>query len=377
MTKSDNENEVGKTPAGGRVQIEWNWDLDQEETHIRNIGVGDIQHTLEEEGRFRLKGRCRRCWGGLIGKQDIEKHEVLAIRCRVCGLLLEGDAVRKEHQRMSKESSLNIMGLLTGIELKYRGDATFVQKIFPHVERLSSAELHRRVSDKLEKASKRGRLGRSSFPAGSAGFLFLQARALMSGVERLPREFSVARFWAVDMHDDGSATMHIPVEELKEHSRTSEHELMKRLGSTMTVAFNSAFACELAMKAIGLTRVDEARRNHDLWELYGDLPEDSSARMETDFPGIGSVMEDARHTFGRWRYFEVDVGSRGISAMIDTDRAFSLAKAARVLLDEAELMGLGYSVQLNAMQRIAATEDQRHTDVKHKLHTTAREAPPR
>ena len=377
MTENDKEKEVGRPLRSGRVQIEWNWDLDEEETHISKIAVGDREHTLAEEGRFRLKGRCRHCWGELIGKQDIEKHEVLAIRCRVCGLLLEGDAVREEYQRMSRESGLNIMGLLTGIGLKYRGDATFVQKIFPHIERLSSEELHLRVSDKVRETSKSGQLSRSSFPAGSAGFLFLQARALMSGVERLPREFSVARFWAVDMHDDGSATMHVPIEELKEHSKTSEQELMKRLGSTMTIAFNSAFACELAMKAIGLTRMDGARRNHDLWELYGDLPEDSRARMEADFPGIGSVMEDARHTFGRWRYFEVDVGSRGISAMIDTDRAFSLAKGARVLLDEAELMGLGYSVHIDAVQRITESEDQRQTHVKHRLHTAAREAPPR
>ena len=359
------------------MQIEWNWDLDQEATKISNIKVADYQHTLGEEGRFRLKGRCRRCWGGLIGKRDIEDDDVLAVRCRVCGLGLEGDMAGKEYQRMSKVSSLNILSLLTGMGLKYRCDATFVQKIFPHFERLSAEELHRRISDEAESSSRSGRLSRSSFPAGSAGFLFLQARALMSGVERLPGELSAARFWPVDMRDDGSATMHIPVKELKEHSKSSEHELMKRLGSTMTVAFNSAFACELAMKAIGLTRSDDARRNHDLWELYCDLPEDSRARMETDFPGIDSVMKDTRHTFGQWRYFEANVGSRGISAMIDTDRALSLAKGARVLLDEAELMGLGYSVHLDAKQRIDGTEDQRHTHVELKLNTTAREAPPR
>lgn len=377
MTESDGPKGVGKPLKGGRVQIEWNWDLDEEEAHVSNFGMGDHRHSLGEEGRFRLKGRCKRCWGGLIGKKDIEKHEVLAIRCRVCGLLLEGDAAGNEYERMSRQSGLNLMSVLTGIGVRYRGDATFVQKIFPHIERLSPEELHLRVNESVQNASRRGRLSRGSFPAGSAGFLFLQARALMSGVERLPRESSVARFWAVDMHDDGSATVHIPTEELKEHTKTTEHELMKRLGSTMTVAFNSAFACELAMKAIGLTRLDEARRNHDLWELYGDLPEDSRARVETDFPGIGSVMEEARHTFGRWRYFEVDVGSRGISAMIDTERAFSLAKAARVLLDEAELMGLGYSVHIDATQEIFETEDQRHTHVKHKLNTTAKEAPPR
>ena len=260
---------------------------------------------------------------------------------------------------------------------KYRADATFVQKIFPYIDRLSAEEFSQRASDEAQKGVKSGWLTRSSFPAGSAGFLFLQARALMSGMERLPRELSVARFWDVDMNEDGSATVHIPTDQLGEHSKTSEKELMKSLGSTMTIALMSAFACELAMKAIGLTRRDEVRKSHDLWELYSGLPEDSRVRIEEDFPETGSVMEDARHTFGKWRYFEVDVGARGIGAMIDTGRAFSLAKAARVLLDEAELMGLGYSVHIEATRQIAETAGRRDMHVKHNLHTTAKENPPR
>ena len=199
----------------------------------------------------------------------------------------------------------------------------------------------------------------------------------MSGVERLPRELSVARFWDFDMHDDGSATVHVPTKELSEDPKASENELMKRLGSTMTIAMMSAFACELAMKTIRLTRMDEARRSHDLWRLYRDLPEDSRARMEEDFPEAGSVLKKARHTFAKWRYFEANAGGRGMSAMIDTGRAFALAKAARVLLDEAELMGLGYSVDIDATQKVTTTGDRQHMHVIHKLNTTAREAPPR
>ena len=375
-TETGNGEEAGKPQMSGRVKIEWNWDLDDEWEQIKSIGLGDQEHALGEEGRFRLKGRCRRCWGGLIGKIEAG-HEPMAIRCRVCGLLLEGDEAREEYKRMSKESSFNTSAMVLGIRPKYRGDAAFVQKIFPYMDRLSSEEFSQRSSGEAQKGVKKGRLTRSSFPAGSAGFLFLQGRALMSGVERLPREYSVARFWDVDMNDDGSATVHIPTEQLGEHSKTSEKELMKRLGSTMTIALMSAFACELAMKAISLTRRDETRKSHDLWELYSDLQEDSRARIEEDFPEAGSVMENARHTFGKWRYFEVDVGGHGISAMIDTDRAFSLAKVARVLLDEAELMGLGYSVHVNATQQIAETGDSRDVHVKHKLHTTAKENPPR
>ena len=83
-------------------------------------------------------------------------------------------------------------------------------------------------------------------------------------------------------------------------------------GSTMTRALMSAFACELAMKAIRLTRLDEARKQHDLLALYRDLPEDSRTRMEMDYPGIEAILQKARHTFGKWRYFETKIEGGGI-----------------------------------------------------------------
>ncbi len=99
--------------------------------------------------------------------------------------------------------------------------------------------------------------------------------------------------------------------------------------------------------------------------------------MEEDWPEVGSVLKNVRHTFDKWRYFEQNVGGRGMSAMIDTDRPFALAKAARVLLDEAELMGLGYSFDINATQEATTTSDRQYMHVIHKMYTTAREAPPR
>ena len=232
---------------------------------------------------------------------------------------------------MSEQDASNTFQIALGFPPKYRDDARFVSKIFPYIDRQTAEELHERTSAEGQEGPREGWLTRREFPGGSAGFLFLQARALMSGVERLPRELSVARFLDFDMHDDGSATVHVPTKELSEDPKASENELMKRLGSTMTIAMMSAFACELAMKAIRLTRMDEARRSHDLWRLYRDLPEDSRARMEEDFPEAGSVLKKARHTFAKWRYFEANAGGRGMSAMIDTGRAFALAKAARVL----------------------------------------------
>ena len=372
----DPKEETDERKSTGSVKIEWNWDFDNRWHVMKSVGSEDEKSTFGQEGRFRLKGRCRRCWGGLIGK-DATDEVPTAIRCRVCGILLEGDEAREEYRRMSDQDASNTSQMAFGFPPKHRDDARFVSKIFPHMDRQSAEEFHERTSAEAQKGPREGWLTRSQFPGGSAGFLFLQARALMSGVERLPRELSVARFWDVDVHDDGSATMYVPTKELSKDTKTNENELMERLGSTMTIAMMSAFACELAMKAIRLTRMDQARKSHDLWRLYRDLPEDSGTRIEEDFPEVGSVLKKARHTFDKWRYFEANVGGRGISAMIDTDRAFVLAKAARVLLDEAELMGLGYSVDLDATRRVTRTGERQNVHVIHRMHTTAREAPPR
>ena len=262
---------------------------------------------------------------------------------------------------MSEQDASNTFQMAFGFPPKYRNDARFVSKIFPHIDRQTAEEFHERTSAEEQKRPKKGWLTRRDFPGGSAGFLFLQARALMSGVERLPRELSVARF----------------KESLSEHSKTREYELMKSLDSTMTIAMMSAFACELSMKALRLTLMGEARKSHDLWELYCDLPTDSRTRIEEDFPEVGSVIKSARYTFDKWRYFEANVGGRGMSAMIDTERAFALAKTARVLLDEAKIMGLGYSITVEATQKITKIDNRKHVHVKHHLSTKSTEAPPR
>ena len=380
--ETDQTEKTDKPKTIGPVKIEWNWDFDDLWHEMKSIKAGDREYTLGEEGRFRLKGRCRCCWGGLIGK-GADEQVPTAISCRVCGILLEGEDAKEEYERMSKESGGATFNMALGIAPEhrdgptYRDDATFVQKIFPNIDRQSEEEFRRRAKVEASKGTKERWLTRCGFPPGSAGFLFLQARALMSGVERLPRELSVARFWDSDMHDDGSTTMYVPMEELNEHSKTREYELMKRLGSTMTVAMMSAFACELVMKAIRLTRIDEARMSHDLWRLYRDLPADSRARIEEDWPETGSVLKSARYTFDKWRYFEANVGGRGMNAMIDTERAFGLAKAARVLLDEAEMMGLGYSVKVDVTRRITRTGDREDVHIEHRMRTTGKESPPR
>ena len=373
--EADSSEDLNKPKTTGCVKIEWNWDFDDLWHETKSIKLGDQEYKSGKEGRFRLKGRCKRCWGGLIGK-GVAEHVPTAIRCRVCGILLEGDDAKEEYKRMSEQNASNTFNMVFGFSPKYRDDAIFVQKVFPHIERQSMDEFHQRINAKASKGANTGWLTRSNFPAGSVGFLFFQARALMAGIERLPRDLSVVRFSDFEVNDDGSATVYVPMRELSEDPKFRENELIKRLGSTMNVSMMSAFACELAMKAICMTLTDEARKSHDLWRLYRDLPLDSRARIENDFPEISSVLKKARHSFDKWRYFEANVGGRGMSAMIDTERAFALAKAARVLLDEAEIIGLGYSIEIEATRKFTKINERRNVYVKHQLSIEGREAPP-
>ena len=146
----------------------------------------------------------------------------------------------------------------------------------------------------------------------------------------------------------------------------------------MTIAMNAAFACELVMKAICLTWFYGARKTHDLAMLFMDLPDDSKGRLEQDFPELRTTMENSRHTFGKWRYFEVNVGDSRIKPMVDTLRAFDLAKAARVFLDEAQIMGIQYSMKITATQNNTMEPDGREfVHVKTNMNITGFEAPPR
>ena len=182
--ETDPSEELDKPMSTGTVKIEWNWDFDDLSHEMKSIKAGDRGYTLGEEGRFRLKGRCRRCWGGLIGKGAAEPA-LTAVRCRVCGILHEGDDPKEEYQRISEQSGSNTFKMAFGFAPKYRDNATFVQKVFPHIDRQSSDELRQRINAEASKGTKDGWLPPIEFPAGSAGFLFLQAQALMSGVERL------------------------------------------------------------------------------------------------------------------------------------------------------------------------------------------------
>ena len=268
---------------------------------------------------------------------------------------------------MMSESITNMMNLPFGRASKYDDEASFVLKLFPVVERETEKQFMRRISANAAKGGKEGWLTRKDFPPGSPGYFFMQAKVLVSGVERLPRDMTVAPFGAVDLHDDGSATIRLPIEGMTEDPQFRSYDVMQKLGSTMTRALMSAFACELAMKAIRLTRLDEARKQHDLLALYRDLPEDCRTRMEMDYPGIEAILQKARHTFGKWRYFETKIEGGGISTMADTELAMALGKAARVIEDEAEVAGLQGTVKLDATQNVREREGRRNYEYKHHL----------
>ena len=253
---------------------------------------------------------------------------------------------------MTNECMTNLANLPLRWASKYEDKASFVLKLFPVVERETREQLTRRISANAAKGRKAGWLTRKDFPPGSPGYFFMQAKVLMSGVERLPRDMTAASFGEVDLHVDGSATIRLPIEEMTEDPQFRSYDLMQKLGSAMTTALMSAFACELAMKAIRLTRLDEARKQHDLHILYRDLPDDSRIRMEIDYPGIEAVLKKARHSFGRWRYFETNIEGGRISTMADTGLAMALGKAARVIMDEAEVAGLQWTVKLDATENV-------------------------
>ena len=283
----------------------------------------DLDHLKVDS--LRVKGRCSRCWGGLVGEGDGERSEPTVIRCRVCGFRLEGGKAGSEYSRMLTAAAFAAQ---YGFSNTNRTDADFVMKLFRPLARLSETELRQRYRGKV--------LTRNDFPAGSAGFLSLQARLLMSEVDQLPLEAS-------PVPDSGAFSLNDP--------SGRERETMRRMGRTMSHSMMSAFACELAMKSIHLTCQDQAPKTHDLWCLYKVLPDTSRTRLEEDWAEVGIILRKARHTFGEWRYFEVNVGGRGMMPMIDTDQASGLAKAARVLLDESEVVGLGFSLTVKSTPR--------------------------
>ncbi len=323
------------------------------------------------------KGRCKSCWGALRGRTDTE-WTVTGIRCLVCGELLEGEEAAAEAERINSEATINALNMWWGQQPTY-GDGPFAQKVFPNLERLSETEIESRIS--LSKAgqgkSPQGKLTRHDFPAGSPGWLFLQARFLIDwmGEATDHRRDSIAEFPDIDMNADGSASLHIDMDGISEDPEHREHELLKRVGAFLGNGMISAFACEIAMKCVSMTCKDECAKTHDLLDLFEDLPRDSQDRLRADYPSIEDALTESRGVFGAWRYFEAAVGTDAFRSMMHPDRSRSLAKAARVILDEAEYVGLSAALKIQANRKVRVSDDKRTHEDKISLTIRGGEAP--
>ena len=258
-----------------------------------------------------------------------------------------------EMERMRCEEVANLPKVCWGLAAEYREDAKFVLKILPDMDR-NKAHVDKRIAAKIEEERRKGWLSRHDFPGGTAGYLYLQAGIFLAGIESLPRvqsvipysdlDFEEPRISGLEVAEDGST--HVSGKIAGRFRRPPGPELKKSAGLHLMLGMTSAFACELVLKAILITRLDEAKKTHDLLKLYNHLPEDSRARLKADFAEIEDVLEQGRHTFEKWRYFDTNGSKEAIQAMVNYQRAFALAKAARVIVDEGEIAGLDGEVEV-------------------------------
>lgn len=361
---------MGQTTNGTTVKIDWWIDFDN--------------HIAGEAPAAAIKGRCTKCWGRLTGRLQLDGGgKWTSIECQICGRSVEGEEAVREMESMCREMNDNLPKVRRGLAAKYREDAKFVLKILPDMDR-DKAYCDKRIAAKIAAGRKKNWLSRHDFPKGEAGYLYLQASAFMTGINSLPREMSVIRYSdydfqeprisEVDVTDDGSE-VRVSGKTVGKPRQLPEHVLMERMGLLMMSGMTAAFACELALKALLITRLDEARKTHDLLELYNDLPKDSKTRLKADFAEIEDELERARHTFGHWRYFETNVGQEGMQAMTNIERAFALAKAARVIIDEGEIARLGYEVDINVNAKFSVDNGDTRYGETHKLRVTGWEAP--
>lgn len=296
-----------------------------------------------------ITGRCTDCWGPATGTKDGDGRWI-CIQCRLCGRSIDGEDAAREAELMYQEAERNVQPARVGRGLEYREDARFVLKVLPDMDR-EKARFDERVAAKQAEKQRRGWLGRRDFPKGTAGYLFAQARAFLSGLENMPPEMSAISFSDFDFGEPQivgvTAANRVAAMVPVRHRKPSDRALMARMGTTMVASMAAAFACELGMKAILMTRLDEVEKTHDLVKLYNALPEDSRRRLEADFPGIEGVLEDNRHSFEKWRYFEESVGERAMVALVNTARVRELGKAARVIVDECIVAGLTYEIHVD------------------------------
>ena len=301
-----------------------------------------------------IRGRCADCWGRITAAKD-PAGRWHRIECLVCRRAVDGEDAAREADAMRREADDNMAAARVGRPSNYRPGAGFVLKLLPDMHR-DKSKVDRRIAASLEGGRKRGRLTRHEIPPGTAGYLYAQAQAFLAGIENLSEEKSAITHSDFEYGEPqlvgveqstGDGTLRVKGRVPAIHRKPSGLELMQRMGTALVTGMAEAFACEVGMKAILVTRLDGAAKTHDLLELYEELPEDSRRRLEGDFPSIAEVLEHSRETFGKWRYFEQGIGEDAIRALVDTDRLWGLGKAARVIADECVVAGLNYDIDVN------------------------------
>ena len=323
-----------------------------------------------------ISGRCINCWGPIEGQKDQDGRLAL-IQCQICGQSVKGDDAANEAIRMEAEANVNMPMARIGSSSKYDPTARFVLKILPDMIR-DKAHFDSRIATKLTAEPKKNWLGRQDYPPGTPGYLYAQACAFLAGLNSLPRETSAISF--ADF-DKGEPIVHDQPLNAGEAVRVTaaipgqyRSVLMARMGTTMVAGMVAAFACEVGMKAVLLTRKDEAKKMHDLLELYEALPEDSRKRLKADFEGVDDILKENRHTFGRQRYFEQSIDGDAFKALVNTERVRGLAKAARVIVDECVVSGLGYDIDIEVEFNFTAEPSDAQYWERYKVDVTGNES---
>ena len=126
-------------------------------------------------------GRCMDRWGPVAGTRDGD-GQWIRIECQLCGRSVDGEDADREVEDMRGEVKANLPLARVGRGSKYREDATFVLKILPDMDRDKQQVDHRVVASMAAKP-KGPWLTRQEIPPGTAGYLYGQARAFLSGLE--------------------------------------------------------------------------------------------------------------------------------------------------------------------------------------------------
>ncbi len=143
-------------------------------------------------------------------------------------------------------------------------------------------------------------LTRWDFPNGTPGYLYFQACALVSGLDAYPIDvlavllsdfdFENSAIGSGEENVDASDQMHLSAQVPGKPLSTERIE--ERMGTAMIAGFTAAFACEVGMKTLLLTRIDKAPMTHNLQELNQSLPEDCQNRLQADFAGIADILTE-------------------------------------------------------------------------------------